>query len=91
MTCRLPGFESAKKEQQKQELIRHFRVVFSGESGRIVLNALLKDLHFFDEANGSAESALSDYAKFFIRERLGILNSLVISDALEKTISDRKD
>lgn len=89
--CRLPGFESAKKEQQKKELQRHFRTVFSGESGRIVLNALLKDLHLFDEANGSAEEALSDYAKYFIRERLGITNSLVISDALAKTISDRKD
>ena len=79
--CELPGFETAKPEEQYKELQKTFKRVFKSEDGRIVFNALLKDLFYFDAATSDAEKALCEYAKFFIRERLGIKKTLAITDA----------
>lgn len=79
--CELPGFETARADEQYEELQKTFRRVFKSADGKIVLNALLKDLYYFDAATSDAEKALCEYAKFFIRERLGVKKSLSITDA----------
>lgn len=79
--CELPGFETAKREEQYEELQKTFKRVFKSADGKIVFNALLKDLFYFDAATSDAEKALCEYAKFFIRERLGIKKTLSITDA----------
>lgn len=80
--CLLPGYENADFEQQKKKLVETFRKVFSTEDGKIALNAILYDLFYFTEATTDSEQALNQYAKYFIKERLGIKNTLEISNAL---------
>jgi hypothetical protein len=89
--CLLPGYNEATEEEQIAALREYFQRVFTTEDGRIVLNALLADLFFFQDATTDAQKALSEYAKYFIRERLGITNTLEITDAMVKTMTDRKD
>ena len=79
--CELPGFETARPDEQNKELQKIFKRVFQSTDGKIVLNALLKDLFYFDAATSDAEKALCEYAKFFIRERLGVKKTLSITDA----------
>ena len=79
--CELPGFETATPEEQYKELQKTFKRVFQSADGKIVLNALLKDLFYFDVATSDANKALCEYAKFFVRERLGIKKTLAITDA----------
>lgn len=85
--CVLPGYEESPPEEQARALQITCRRLFSTDDGRIVFNMLMTDLRFFDEASTGAEVALSEYAKFFLRERLGIVNTLEISDALMKTMN----
>ena len=79
--CELPGFETARPDEQNKELQKIFKRVFQSADGKIVFNALLKDLYYFDTATSDAEKALCEYAKFFIRERLGVKKTLAITDA----------
>ena len=79
--CELPGFETAKSDEQNKELQETFKRVFKSADGRIVLNALLKDLFYFDAATSDSGKALCEYAKFFIRARLGVKKTLCITDA----------
>lgn len=79
--CVLPGYEESTAEEQNKALQKTFKRVFQTEDGKIVLNALLTDLHFFNEAKTEAETALCEYAKFLIRERLGVKKTFVISNA----------
>lgn len=79
--CELPGFQTATKDEQYKELQKTFKRLFKSSDGKIVLNALLKDLFYFDTAASEAEKALCEYAKFFIRERLGIKKTLDITNA----------
>lgn len=79
--CELPGFETETPEKQYEELQKICKRVFKSADGKIVLNALLKDLFYFDAAASDAEKALCEYAKFFIRARLGIKKTLAITDA----------
>ena len=79
--CELPGFETAWPDEQNKELQKTFKRVFQSTDGKIILNALLKDLYYFDAATSDAEKALCEYAKFFIRERLGVKKTLSITDA----------
>lgn len=80
-SCELPGFTTASAKEQKEALQKTFRKVFKTEDGKIVFNALLKDLFYFDKATSEAEKALCEYAKFFMRERLGIKKTLDITNA----------
>ena len=80
-SCELPGFETARPDEQNKELQKTFKRVFQSTDGKIILNALLKDLYYFDAATSDAEKALCEYAKFFIRERLGVKKTLSITDA----------
>ena len=84
--CVLPGFENSPPDEQARALQLMCRKVFSTDEGRIIFNMLMTDLRFFDEANTEAEVSLSEYAKFFLRERLGIVNTLEITDVLMKTL-----
>lgn len=81
LACLLPGFKTAAVERQLKEIRTIFKRVFSTKDGRIVLNALLTDLHFFEPAESSADQALCEYAKFFLRERLDVSDTLAISNA----------
>jgi hypothetical protein len=69
-------------EERNEELVAACRRVFSTADGRIALNMLLTDLRFFDEAPGPDGAALNNYAKFFIRERLGVRGTVALSDAI---------
>jgi predicted YcjX-like family ATPase len=80
--CLLPGYENADFEQQRKKLVETFRKVFATNDGKVVLNAILYDLFYFTEATTDSEQALNQYAKYFIKERLGIKNTLDISNAL---------
>ena len=48
--CELPGFETAWPDEQNKELQKTFKRVFQSTDGKIILNALLKDLYYFDAA-----------------------------------------
>jgi hypothetical protein len=69
-------------EEKNEELVAACRRVFSTEDGRIVLNMLLTDLYFFDQAPEPDGAALNNYAKFFIRGRLGVRGTVALSDAI---------
>jgi hypothetical protein len=75
-------------KQKNEELIRACVRVFSTEDGRIVLNMLLNDLYFFEPSIKNSE-ALTNYAKFFIRERLGVRDTVGISNVIAETAASR--
>lgn len=87
--CVLPGYENETEDKQAQELRRIFRSVFSSKEGAIVLNALLMDWYYFELCTTESKKALNEYAKYFIRERLGIVNTFDLSNALITTMNDR--
>jgi hypothetical protein len=74
--------EKLTDEEKNRELVAACRRVFSTADGRAVLNMLLTDLDFFDQAPGNDGAALNNYAKFFIRERLGVRNTVALSNAV---------
>jgi hypothetical protein len=69
-------------EEKNRELVAACRRTFLTADGRIVLNMLLTDLYFFEQSTDSGGAALSNYAKFFIRERLGVRDTVALSDAV---------
>jgi len=72
--------------QAKNEmLVETCRKVFSSDDGKIVLNMLLTDLFLFENTRTKREYALNEYAKFFIRERMGISDSKSITDFIAQT------
>jgi hypothetical protein len=91
MSCRLPGYETATPAEQVAALREKFRAVFSSEDGRVVFNALMADLFFFKCATTPEEAALAEYAKFFVRERLGMTDTFALTNAMITTMADRKD
>jgi len=76
--CVIPGYETSSPDEQIEALRKTFKRVFKTEDGKIIFNALLNDLFYFTEA----EKALCEYAKFFLRERLGIIKTLNITNSL---------
>ena len=69
-------------EEKHEELVAACRRAFSTADGRIALNMLLNDLYFFDQAPGPEGQALNNYAKFFIRGRLGVRGTVALTDAI---------
>lgn len=61
-----------KLKESNDKIVRMFRELFSSPNGQIVLNQLLTDLRYFDECKTEDDTALSNYAKFLIKERLGV-------------------
>jgi hypothetical protein len=70
------------EEEKNRELTAACRRAFSTADGRAVLNMLLTDLCFFDQAPGNGGAALNNYAKFFIRERLGVRGTVALTNAI---------
>ncbi|MDR1278798.1 MAG: hypothetical protein LBK02_08605 [Treponema sp.] len=56
--------------------------VFGTPQGIKALNIILEDLRFFHWTDGEGERALNEYAKFFVRERLGVADTLRIAEAV---------
>ena len=73
------------EEEKDEMLIETCRKVFGTDDGKIVLNMLMTDLRLFDLANTEREKYLNDYAKFFIRERLGVRGTKAMTDFIAET------
>ena len=85
MSCAIKGYEDKSPEEQIEALHRIFRRVFSTDDGKVVLNALLCDLRYFyekDRAMNENDYILAEYAKYFIAERLGLKNTVEITNYL---------
>jgi hypothetical protein len=67
-----------KKREQRDILLE----VFGTPQGVKALNILLEDLRFFHWTEGEGERALNEYAKFFVRERLGVADTLRVAEAV---------
>ncbi|MDR2746745.1 MAG: hypothetical protein LBB77_04790 [Treponema sp.] len=67
------------KMRQEREILLE---VFGTPRGQQALNIILGDLHFFHWTEGEGEKALNEYAKFLIRERLGVVETLSIAEAI---------
>jgi len=74
-----------KPKEQNDLLVDTCRKVFSTPDGNIVLNMLLTDLFLFERTHTKRENFLNDYAKFFIRERLGVGDTKSLTDFIAKT------
>lgn len=85
---KLPGYDRANTDKKKKEINRLFQSIFMTAEGKICLNILLSDLRFFRSCESVEEKALSEYAKVFLRERLGVEDTSVITDAIIKTLGD---
>jgi hypothetical protein len=67
------------KNQEKRDVLLE---VFGTARGAEALNIILEDLRFFHWTDSEAERALNEYAKFFVRERLGVVDTLCITEAV---------
>jgi len=72
-------------EERNEMLVETCRKVFNTDDGRIVLNMLLADLRLYENLNTKRELALNEYAKFFIRERLGVRDTKAMTDFIAET------
>ncbi|MDR2964199.1 MAG: hypothetical protein LBU88_00290 [Treponema sp.] len=86
----IPNFWKDKKltdDEKNEMLVETVRKVFSTEDGKIVLNMLLRDLCVFEPIAGDGlnEKALNEYGKFFIRKRLGLSETKLITDFIADT------
>ena len=80
----IPLREAVLKEAREERLKKR-RVmlrVFSTDAGKEALDILLHDLNFFDWPKGPGDKVLNEYAKFFIRERLGVDDTAKIAEAI---------
>ena len=77
----IPGETEAEKIEYIQE---YFREVFTTEKGKAVLNILLTDLHYFDTLKNEEDMALNNYAKYMLNVRMGIKDTVAITDCLIK-------
>jgi len=73
------------EEEKHALLVETCRKVFSTDDGKVVLNMLLTDLHMFETSNTERETALNEYAKFFIRRRLGVRDTKSMTDFIAET------
>jgi len=72
--------------QKKNEmLVATCRKVFGTEEGKVALNMLLTDLFLYEQTHTKREHYLNDYAKFFIRERLGVRDTKALTDFIAGT------
>lgn len=69
-------------EEMNKNLQRYFREVFSSPKGKVVLNVILTDLNYFDTCKDTEDMALNNYAKVLLSERLGLKDTVKITDLL---------
>jgi hypothetical protein len=92
---KIPGFSRFWKntkltpQEQNENLRDACREVFSTPQGKIVLNMLLTDLFLYEKATTDDEGVLNEYAKFFIRERLGVGDTVALTDFIAETAAAR--
>jgi hypothetical protein len=67
------------RDKEKRDLLLE---VFGTPRGAEALNIILEDLRFFHWTDTEADRALNEYAKFFIRERLGVADTFRIAEAV---------
>jgi hypothetical protein len=72
-------------EEQNDLLVETFRKVFGTPEGKIVLNALLTDLHLYEATRTKRDHFLNEYAKFFIRRRMGVGDTVALTDFIAET------
>ena len=72
-------------EERNELLVETCRKVFGTEDGKIALNVLLTDLFLYETAHTKREAVLNRYAKFFIRERLGVRDTKALTDFIAET------
>lgn len=82
------GHESEKPEEQRKALQQMFRKVFSTPEGKVVLNTILNDLRYFSKAEYESEYILSDYAKTLLHDRLGITDTMAVTDCFISVIKE---
>jgi hypothetical protein len=88
ITDGVDGFWKNKKlspEEKNKKLQAICRSVFSSAEGKVVLNMLMTDLYLYEQVPSEREDVLNDYAKFFIRERLGIGDTVALTDYIAET------
>jgi len=73
------------REERNEILVETCRNVFGTDEGKVVLNMLLTDMFFFEGAKTEKEFALNEYAKFLVRERLGVRDTKIITDFVAET------
>jgi hypothetical protein len=73
------------EEEKNALLVETCRKVFSTDEGRVVLNMLLTDLHLVEPSPTEQAKALNEYAKFFIRRRLGVGDTKALTDFIAQT------
>ena len=76
-----------KKREQRDVLLE----VFGTPRGIEALAIILEDLRFFHWTDTEGERALNEYAKFFVRERLGVANTLRIAEAVMAEASQSRE
>jgi hypothetical protein len=74
--------ERKERERERRERREILLEVFGTPRGIEALNIILEDLRFFHWTDTAAERALNEYAKFFIRERLGVVDTFRIAEAV---------
>jgi hypothetical protein len=79
MTGRKKQEQQEKERREKRDVLLE---VFGTPQGIRALNIILEDLRFFHWTDAEGERALNEYAKFFIRERLGVADTLRIAEAV---------
>ena len=72
-------------DEQNDLLVETCRKVFGTPDGKIVLNALMTDLHLYEQTHTKREHFLNDYAKFLIRQRLGVRDTKSLTDFIAET------
>jgi hypothetical protein len=71
-----------REEQEKRKKREVLLEVFGTPRGAEALNILLEDMRFFHWTNTEGERALNEYAKFLVRERLGVVDTSRIAEAI---------
>jgi len=88
MKNKINNFWNNKKlsdDEKNEMLVETCQRLFGTDDGKIVLNMLLTDLRLYTDANTKREKILNDYAKYFIRERLGVRDEKVLTDFIAQT------
>lgn len=80
----LPEFRGLTSEQAAEKEQRIFREVFGTRNGQIVLTQILTDLKYFGRCNDMESTALSNYAKYLLQERLGINDTYKLTVSMLK-------
>lgn len=80
----LPEFRGMTPEQAAKKEQQMFREVFGSRNGQIVLTQILTDLKYFGRCNDMEATALSNYAKYLLQERIGINDTYKLTQSLLK-------